>query len=86
MGSVARPKDWSEKGESNKERKKRKWKEIQRLSDSPSRISLFILLSSPLNFIVCVFFRRKKEGEKEGLHTEFGELLKIKQEPLKSSF
>ena len=30
LGSVARPKDWSEGKESNKEKKRRRWKEIQR--------------------------------------------------------
>ena len=32
------------------------------------------------------FFRRKKEGEKEGSHREFGEFLKITQEPQKICF
>merc|ERR1719278_2284450 len=30
LGSVARPKDWSVGKESNKEKKRRRWKEIQR--------------------------------------------------------
>ena len=45
LGSVARPKDWGrESRESNKERKRRKWKEIQRSSESRSWI---ILLEAP---------------------------------------
>ena len=34
LGSVSRPKDWSKSNESNKERKRRRWKEIQRSSET----------------------------------------------------
>ena len=68
---MARPKDWGwESRESNKERKRRRWKEIQR--------------SSEHSYVTCKklqtlldFFRRIKEGEKGEPRPEFGELLKI---------